>query len=220
MEAAREPSEGGGGRRIGLFGGSFDPVHEGHLHVARAAAERFHLDRVVFVPAAQSPFKPEQRPAAGEHRLAMLRLATRGEPAWTVSGLELERAGPSWTIDTVRALPKAIGEREDCALYLVLGSDNLPGLPKWKESRALLERVQPIVIFREGDPDAQLEPLRAAHGEALAKKVEAGYLRLPPVEVSSTAIRAALARGERAVAGVPRSVLAYIRAHGLYGARA
>lgn len=206
-------------RRIGLFGGSFDPVHAGHLHVARAAAARFGLDRVVFVPAARSPFKPDQRPAAGEHRLAMLALALAGEPAWCACSIELERGGRSWTIDTVRELPKAIGEREDCALYLVLGSDNLPALPQWKESRALLERVQPIVIFREGDPEAQLEPLRAAHGAEIARKVEQGYLRLPPVAVSSTAIRAALARGEREVAGVPRSVLDYIRAHGLYGAR-
>ncbi|MBK7877924.1 MAG: nicotinate (nicotinamide) nucleotide adenylyltransferase [Planctomycetes bacterium] len=206
-------------RRIGLFGGSFDPVHEGHLHVARAAAQRFGLDRVVFVPAAQSPFKPDQRPAAGEHRLAMLALALAGEPAWSASSIELDRGGRSWTIDTVRALPKAIGEREDCALYLVLGSDNLPALPMWRESRALLERVQPIVIFRDGDPAAQLEPLRAAQGDELAKKVEAGYLRLPPVRVSSTAIRAALARGERDVAGVPKAVLDYICAHGLYGAR-
>lgn len=220
MEGSPEPRSLSSARRIGLFGGSFDPVHEGHLHVARAAAQRFGLDRVVFMPAAQSPFKSDQRPAAGEHRLAMLALALAGEPAWSASSIELDRGGRSWTIDTVRALPKAIGEREDCALYLVLGSDNLPGLPQWKESRALLERVQPIVIFRDGDPAAQLEPLRAAQGDELAKKVEAGYLRLPPVLVSSTAIRAALARGERDVAGVPPSVLAYIRAHGLYGARA
>ncbi len=147
-------------------------------------------------------------------------LALAGEPAWSASSIELDRGGRSWTIDTVRALPKAIGEREDCALHLVLGSDNLPALPQWKESRALLERVQPIVIFRDGDPAAQLEPVRAALGDALARKVEAGYLRLPPVRVSSTAIRAALARGEHDVAGVPPSVLAYIREHGLYGARA
>ncbi|MBI5362195.1 MAG: nicotinate (nicotinamide) nucleotide adenylyltransferase [Planctomycetes bacterium] len=217
MEAEPRP---GSPRRIGLFGGSFDPVHAGHLHVARAAGERFGLDRIVFVPAAQSPFKPDQRPAAGEHRLAMLRLALAGEPEWSASAIELDRGGPSWTIDTVRALPKAIGEREDCALYLVLGSDNLPALPQWKESRALLERVQPIVIFRDGDASAQLEPLRAMLGDALAKKVEAGYLRLPPVAVSSTEVRAALARGEREVAGVPSSVLDYIRAHRLYGARA
>lgn len=220
MEDRTERGNGARPRRIGLFGGSFDPVHAGHLHVARAATERFRLDRLVFVPAARSPFKPDQRPAPGEHRLAMLALATAGEPAWSVSPVELERAGPSWTVDTVRALPKAIGEAEDCALFLVLGSDNLPALPQWKESRALLERVQPIVIFRDGEPEAQLAPLRAAHGAELARKVERGYLRLAPVAVSSTEIRAQLARGEEDVAGVPRAVLEYIRAHGLYGARA
>jgi nicotinate-nucleotide adenylyltransferase len=212
-DAARRP-------RIGLFGGSFDPVHAGHLHVARAAQERFGLDRVVFVPAARSPFKPGRQPAPGEHRRAMLRLALEGEPSWSESGLELERGGTSWTIDTVRSLPQALGVPEDSEIFLLIGSDNLPALPEWRESRALLERVQPVVIFRDGVRDAQIEPVRRAHGDALAKKVEQGYLELPPVAVSSTEIRERLERGERDVEGVPPAVLEYIRAHGLYGARA
>lgn len=209
-------------RRVGLFGGSFDPVHAGHLHVARAAQERFGLDRVVFVPAARSPFKPERAPASGEHRLAMLRRAIAGEPTWSASDVELARGGLSWTIDTVRALPAAIGEADDVAIYLLVGSDNVPGIGDWKDARALLERVQPVVIFREGElaDAARIDALRAKHGDAIARKVEAGSLRLPPVEASSTAIRAALARGERDVKGLPRAVMEYVREHGLYGTRA
>src|SRR5215468_8846275 len=97
-------------RRLGLFGGSFDPPHEGHLHVARAARGRFGLDRVVFVPAAEPPHKPGRELAPGADRMAMLRLLLEGEPRCETCGLELVRGGRSFTIDTVRALPSALGE--------------------------------------------------------------------------------------------------------------
>ncbi len=213
MRATRRP------RHIGLFGGSFDPVHDGHLHVARVARARFGLDRIVFMPAEQPPHKPGRRLEPGAHRLAMLHLAIDGEPGWSVSDLELRRGGLSYTIDTVRALPRELGEPEDAVIHLLIGSDNLSGLSHWREARALLERVQPIVIHRGGDPAHELALLRAEHGAELARKVEAGYLELAPVEVSSTQLRDAFARGAQEIEGVPAPVLAYIRAHGLYGAR-
>lgn len=204
-------------RRIGLFGGSFDPVHLGHLHVAAAAERAFALDRVVFVPAAQPPHKPGRQLAPGEHRVRMLALALAGRPNWSVSELELARGGTSWTIDTVRALPREIGEAEDVAIYLLIGDDNLPGLPQWREARALVERVQPVVVRRDGDAQALLEPARRALGDELARKLERGYLALDPVRVSSTELRAELPGLAADARGLPPDVLAYIRAHGLYG---
>jgi nicotinate-nucleotide adenylyltransferase len=214
---------GSGPRRIGLFGGSFDPVHAGHLHAARAALRAFHLDRVAFVPARLSPHKPGRVLASGEDRMQMLALATAGEPRFVVLGLELEREGPSYTIDTVRALPAALGEAEDVPIYLILGSDNLVGLESWREAAALIGRVQPVVVHRSEDLGGALQQIERRLGPAVAERIRSGYLKLPPVPASSTAIRARLSSS---VDPVPRAeevelapaVHDYIRAHGLYGA--
>ncbi len=207
-------------RRVGLFGGSFDPPHAGHLHVARAARGRFGLDRVVFVPAAEPPHKPGRRLASGADRLAMLRLLVAGEPSCEVSDLELVRGGRSFTIDTVRALPAALGEPPDCEIYLLLGSDNLAGLQQWREARALLERVQPVVVRRAGALGDEIAALAGALPEELLRKLERGALDLPPVDVSSTELRDGLPGTDVDVRLVTPAVLGYIRAHDLYGARA
>jgi nicotinate-nucleotide adenylyltransferase len=204
-------------RRIGLFGGSFDPPHAGHLHVARAARERFRLDRLVFVPAAEPPHKPGRQLAPGADRLAMLQLLLEGEPRCEVSDLELARGGRSFTIDTVRALPAALREPEDCEIYLLLGSDNLELLPRWREARALLERVQPVVVRRGGELALELAPIAAELGPELGRKLERGALDLPPVPISSTQVRETLAGTDVELALLPPAVLAYIRARGLYG---
>jgi len=210
--------------RLGLFGGSFDPVHVGHLHAARAAKEAFGLSRIIFVPARQSPFKPGRELAPGGDRMEMLRLAIRGIPGFEVNDLELRRTGPSFTIDTVRALPAALGLPEDVSIHLILGSDVLDGLAGWREARALLERVQPVVVHRQGasgDKDEEhLEEIQRQLGPALASKVRAGYLRLPPVPASATDVRARLPGLAAEVPDLPPEVLAYIRGRGLYGARA
>lgn len=213
--------------RIGLFGGSFDPVHSGHLHVARAALERFDLDRVVFVPARQSPHKLSRQLAPGEHRLAMLRLATASEPRFEVSDMELARPGPSFTVDTWRAFRAAVGADASAEIYLVLGSDNLSGLATWREARALLEGTQPIVIHRrrsnagERGEDADRERVFAEIerdlGPVIVAKLRRGYVSLPPVDVSSTELRSRSPEALRTAHEIPAAVLAYIREHGLYG---
>jgi nicotinate-nucleotide adenylyltransferase len=207
-------------QRIGLFGGSFDPVHSGHLHAARAALDAFDLDRVVFVPAARAPHKPGLPHTSDEHRLAMLRLAIAAEPRFSVSDLELRRGGTSYTIDTVRALPAELGLAEGDEIFLVLGSDNLRGLSSWRDVRELLELARPIVVQREGDPDRLLDDLRRNLGEAACAKLDAGYLRRPPVPVSSTELREHM-RGSRTPLEheIPAAVQAYIQRHRLYGAR-
>ncbi len=213
-------------RRIGLFGGSFDPVHAGHLHAARAALRAHGLDRVVFVPAAEPPHKLGTRLADGRHRLAMLELATAGEPAFEASSLELDRGGRSYTIDTVRALPAAIGEPEDCEIYLILGTDNLAGLATWRDAAALIDRVQPVVIHREDEScgsqgeESALASMAQHLGPERADKVRRGRVVLPPVRVSATRLRGELARGASFGGELDPAVQQYIERHGLYRADA
>lgn len=207
-----------GVRRAGLFGGSFDPVHAGHLHVARAAQAHADLERVVFVPAARPPHKPGRVLASGADRLAMLELALAGEPSWSASGIELERAGPSYTFDTVLALPRRLGLEPGCRLYLLLGSDNLPGLAMWHAAERLLGLVQPLVVHRGEDLGPALRELRRRLAPELCERIAAGLVEVPPLPVSASELRAALVRSEDPGPLLPPGVLEYIRAHGIYAA--
>lgn len=204
--------------RAALYGGSFDPVHIGHLETARRAERVFALDRVLWVPAARPPHKPDRELANGPFRLAMLYLATAERPTWDVSEEELAREGPSYTFDTVRVAPRLFGARaEDLDLHLILGSDNLPGLPRWHQVEALLDAVQPIVAWRDGDPDAHLAALAGHVAPRHLAKLARGFLRLPPIEVSSSELRARLARGEDCAGWIPDLALDFIHQHGAYG---
>jgi len=215
-------------RRVGLYGGSFDPVHVGHMHVARSARQHAALDELLFVPARRPPHKPGRRLASGEHRMAMLELALEGLGFGLVTDLELRRSGPSYTIDTVRALsgeapgaaPGLVEQLAGARLVLILGSDNLAGLPEWREVEELLTRVDPIVIARGERHEEWLAGLRGRLPEALIERLAAGFLDLPPVPISSTALRAALARGEDPGDELPRGVLEYARRHGVYAPQA
>lgn len=202
----------GARRRIGVFGGSFDPPHAGHLHAARVARDAFDLDEVRFVPAARPPHKPGRRLVAGPHRVALLELLVEGEPAFRVDDRELGRPGPSFTVDTLREIVAETGAE----LYLILGTDNLPGLPEWREVAALLELAQPVIVHREGDPEALLGPARERLAPELVERLRAGLLELPPVEASSTEVRRALSGGDEAGEEVPERLRDYLRAHGLY----
>jgi nicotinate-nucleotide adenylyltransferase len=214
-------------RRIGMLGGSFDPVHRGHLHAARAALAAKSLDRVVFVPAAEPPHKVGLRLASGADRLAMLALAIRDEPCFSACDIELQRGGRSYTIDTVRALRAYVNEPANAALYLILGSDNVPGLATWHYARALIDLVHPVVVQRDTphsivEEGRMLTAIARELGDEAALKLRAGWLRLAPVPVSSTNLRIQLpALGPAVVAnGLDPAVLEYIRAHGLYGTSA
>jgi nicotinate-nucleotide adenylyltransferase len=203
-------------RRLGLFGGSFDPIHTGHLHAARAARDSHALDRVVFVPAARPPHKSRRELESGVHRTEMIRRAIAGEPRFELSTLELERAGPSYTIDTVRALRRALGEPDDAEIYLVLGSDNLAGLASWRSVRDIVAETQPIVVLREGGPSVDWTELERVLGPELAARLRSGVLPTPPAPGCSTDLRASLSRGELESAEIPAPVREYVRAHGLY----
>ena len=205
--------------RVGVLGGSFDPVHAGHLFVARAALAARDLDRVVFVPAREPPHKPDVRLASGAHRLEMLRLALADEPRFEVSALELERPGPSYTVDTLRALPAELELAPDARLVLVIGGDNLPDFPRWRGFDELLRLAEPLVVVRAGDERATLDALRGRVDDGVLATLERALVAVEPHPASATALRAALARGEDPGPDLPPDVADYARAHGVYAGR-
>jgi nicotinate-nucleotide adenylyltransferase len=167
--------------RIGLFGGSFDPVTIGHVLVAQAAREEARLDRLVFVPAAQSPLKPEQSPAPAAERVRLLRLALAGLPQFEIDEQEIRRGGVSYTVDTVSDYRRRFPAAE---LFYLIGADHVPLLPKWRSADELAVAVQFLVIPRPGEAAAPLPgPFR---GQTLR-----GF----PFAVSSSQVRARVKAG-------------------------
>jgi nicotinate-nucleotide adenylyltransferase len=187
--------------RRALFGGSFDPVHLGHLLVAERLRDLERLESVVFVPAWRSPHK-RGTAAAGRDRLAMLRLAVRGNSGFQASDVELQRSGPSYTIDTVRAWAVRWQEKP----VLLLGGDALLDLHRWHEADALLHEARIVVYARPGFESAES---RAAE---LGVRYHAGVLS----SLSSRTIRQLARRGHSLRYQVPETVRRYIAVHGLY----
>ncbi|HTA28935.1 MAG TPA: nicotinate (nicotinamide) nucleotide adenylyltransferase [Candidatus Cybelea sp.] len=167
--------------KIGLFGGSFDPVHLGHLLVGRAAREEAGLARLFFIPAAQSPFKPEAKPAPAPERLRWLRLALAGDTTAEVDDQEIRRGGLSYTIDTVRTYARDYAGSE---LFYLIGADQTAQLRLWREAGELARLVQFLVIPRPGEAAAEL-----------AAPFRGRVLRGVPLGVSSSEIRARLKAG-------------------------
>ena len=188
-------------RRWALFGGSFDPVHNGHLALAELLCELEGLDRVLFVPARRSPHKSSTA-ATPRHRLAMLRLAVRGNPRLRVSDLELGRRSPSYTIDTVRTLAARWQQRPT----LLLGGDALLDLPTWRESAALLREARIVVFARPGAESAR----------SRAGALGVPYHDVALVPTSSSMLRALVRRGLPIRYQVPEPVRRYIERHRLY----
>jgi nicotinate-nucleotide adenylyltransferase len=187
--------------RLGLFGGSFDPVHTGHLLMARDAVEELSLDRLLLVPAAVNPHRLDAGPrVAGADRLAMLRAATADEPRLEVDALELERSGPSYSIDTVETLQARWPGAE---IFLLLGEDNLPKLPEWHRYADLCHKVRFVCFGRrfEGALPPDLPPMHR-----LARRVD----------ISSTEIRTRIAKRLPIRYLVPDAVYRFIVEHGLY----
>ncbi|MCZ6598362.1 MAG: nicotinate (nicotinamide) nucleotide adenylyltransferase [Planctomycetota bacterium] len=198
-------------RRLGLLGGSFDPPHAGHTHAARAAAAAFELDHVVFVPAARPPHKLDRVMTAAEHRLAMLELFVAGEPGWSIWSGELSRDGPSYSVDTARAVAVELPGVE---LFWILGSDNLAGLPTWHRAEELVRLARPIVILRRGDPP-RLEATGAL-SEVARARIAAGLVEVDPIAESSSAVREHLAAGRDPGPGLPGPVREYAARKGIY----
>lgn len=201
-------------QRIGLYGGSFDPIHFGHLISARCIAEQIGLDRVILIPSARPPHKQGQAITDPKHRLAMTRLAVEGDPLFEVSEVELHRAGPSYTFDTVQQFQSVLGASAD--LFWIIGADSLPELPSWYRIGDLVQRVSIITARRPGFPSPDIAPLAAVVGEAYAQRLLTQCCVTPEIDISSTAIRsrAVLERPIRYL--VPEGVASYILNEGLY----
>ncbi len=194
-----------GAVRRGIFGGSFDPVHLGHLTVAAAAADRLSLDRVHFVPARQQPFKTGTHAASAADRAAMLEAALAGDagdPRFVLDRREIEREGVSYTVDTLRAMS---AEFPDDQLFLLVGADAARELPAWRDADTVARLTRVIGLTRPGET-LPTHPLLA---ETLA---------VPAVEVSGTEIRRRVRCGESLRGLAPPAVAQYIAAHGLYRA--
>jgi nicotinate-nucleotide adenylyltransferase len=199
---------------LGVFGGTFDPIHVAHLAVAQEAAEALGLETILFVPAGQPPHKPGLEITAADHRLAMVRLAVGGNDRFAVDRREIERDGPSYTVDTLedlRASRLADGASPD--LTLVLSAEAFLGLMTWREPRRVIELARVVVAPRDGYPDAGPGYL-AEHLPDLADR--AIFLDGPRLRLSASELRARAAAGRSLRYLVPDAVAAYIGDHALY----
>jgi len=195
-------------RRVGLLGGTFDPVHFGHLRLAEEAREAAQLDQVLFIPAARSPFKPDRSLTEAHHRYVMLQLAIGTNLAFDVSDIELRRCGISYTIDTVRQLSE---QMPDAQLFLIMGLDSLAEFPRWRESGQIVRLCSLLVGAR---PGYEANPILAQLPEAIRAAV-----RLIPsvsLDISATQLRTFAREGRTLRYLTPDDVIEYIRNHQLY----
>jgi len=195
----------------GILGGTFDPVHRAHVELAECAQEQLALDSVMWIPAGDPWRKKGRTIAPAEDRLAMLRLVVEDEPTWFVSTVELERKGPTYSVDTLEELRE---QHKDDKFILVLGQDALEDLPNWHEPERLIQLTELAVAVRsdKGQTNAELEALL----RGLSKRVT--WLDMPQLPFSATQVRTLASKGASLVECVPAAVEAYIREHHLYGA--
>ncbi len=199
---------------VGIFGGTFDPIHVAHLAVAEEAAESMGLERVLFIPAGEPPHKPARTITPAVHRLAMVELAIAGNDRFAVDRSELDRDGPSYTVDTLealRALRLAAGASAD--LVLIVSAEAFLGLMAWREPRRIVELANLVVAPRDGYPEAGPDFL-AEHMPDLAGR--ATFLNSPRLRLSGSELRRRAAAGRSLRYLVPDAVAAYIGDHALY----
>ena len=209
---------------IGVFGGTFDPIHFGHLRLAEDMADALGLERVLFIPAGQPPHRGTPRTAAG-HRLEMVRRAVAGNPRFVADAREVQRPQPSYTVDTLTALRAEQGHER--TFWLLLGADAFLDLPGWHEWRRLFELANIAVAERPGaqlmQSGAIMEPLKSeisqrqpAEGPTTGPAGSVLLRTTPQLDISATAIRSILARRGSARYLLPDAVLDYIHEHHLY----
>ena len=185
---------------VGIFGGSFDPIHHGHLIVARVAAETLGLRELRFVPAREQPFKVGRHGAPAPHRAAMVERAIAGAPGFSVDTVEVDRAGASYTVDTLRAMR----EREpDVPLVLLIGADAAADFPQWREADTVATLARIVVFHRPGTTAPSLPQAWRT-------------IDVPAIEISATEVRRRVRAGRSIRYWVPDAVAEYVAAHGLY----
>jgi nicotinate-nucleotide adenylyltransferase len=197
--------------RLGVFGGTFDPVHIGHLVAAEGARTSIGLDRIMFIPAGRPWFKADRELTAGHHRLNMARAATAADPHFEVSDMELARSGLTYTADTLAQLKSSLGGTVD--LFLIVGLDALGEVDRWHEPRRVLDLATVVGVTRPGAEELSRQPLESLRPGAADSVM---VVSVPPVGISSTDIRRMVRRGISIKYLVPEVVETYIQTHRLY----
>lgn len=200
--------------RIGILGGTFNPVHIGHLIIAEEVYYRHGLSRVIFIPAGIPPHKGAENLTEAHHRYEMVKLATKDNDHFEVSDEEVSREGKSFTIDTVDANPERYGKDSD--LHLIVGMDTVNELPTWKDIKRLSTLCRIVVVNRPGNTLANLDQLIPVMGKEKVEEIKRIHVEIPPIGISSTDIRNRLKKGLHTRYIVPPEVRQYIEKHGLY----
>jgi nicotinate-nucleotide adenylyltransferase len=196
--------------RQGLLGGTFDPIHNGHLEIAEVVRARLKLDEVVFMPAGSPRFK-ENNPTPAAHRTEMVRRAISGRPYFRLSTLEIERVGPTYTVDTITELGAQLTSRD--RIYFILGWDSLIEFPRWREPNRIIEHCFLVAVPRSGVPRPDLDVLEILV-PGMAERVI--VLDTPVVDISASSVRRQVGQGEPIDQLVPGAVADYIKEQGLY----
>ncbi len=196
---------------VGILGGTFDPVHSGHLILAEVAREQLNLNEVLFIPAGQPWLKVERTITPAEHRLRMLRLALDDTPYFRTSEMEIKRSGPTYTIDTIKALKERLSAEDE--LFFILGQDNLMQLPQWQDAPELIKLCYLVAAPR---PGVKKPDLKALEAEIPGIRQRVMLMKEPLVNISATDIRARVTRGLSVRHLVPEPVNRYIKEHRLY----
>ena len=194
---------------VGILGGTFDPIHVGHLIIAEAARDQLELDRIEFLPANDPPHKPDDTVSSAQRRAAMIEAAIANAVHFSLNGMELERSGPSYTVDTLELLTGTRPRDEFC---FIIGGDSLRDLPSWRSPRKILSLATLAVIDRPGaryDLDALEQAL-----PGLRDRVR--FVSAPLIDISATSLRSNIAAGKSVRFQTPDTVIAFISAHGLY----
>ena len=197
-------------KRIGIFGGSFNPIHIGHLVIAEAAWQEFQLSQVIFIPSGDTPNKDMHH--IDKHlRYTMVEKAIEGNPHFHISPIERDRQGPSYTVDTIRLLQKQYGDAYE--FYFICGTDAVADLPTWKYNKELLESCHFICASRPGNEE-KIEQSIDYFGTLGQKKIH--FLRTPELAISSTILRNRIGKNKSVRYFIPEAVIQYIQEHHLY----
>ena len=198
--------------KLGILGGSFNPIHYGHLLMAEWCREAAQLDQVWFMPVATAPHKRAVA-APGEVRAALIEAAIADNPAFQASRLELDRGGLSYTVDTLRALAR---QRPEAECFLLLGADMLADLPNWREPEEICRLASILAVRRSDAPEPDFEPLRTLVAGDRLEHLRQQQVAMPLVDLSSTEIRRRVAAGQSLRYQTPPAVIELIARHGLY----
>ncbi len=199
--------------RLGILGGSFDPVHYGHLLLAESAREQCQLDQVWLLPTAVPPHKQDRQLTPAEHRLAMLELAVAGEPALSICRYEVDRGGVNYTFETLGMIKS---QQPDSELFFLLGADMLHDLPNWREPSRICQLAILVVVARPGVGQPDYSLLSAITTPERIELMRRHQIVMPQIGISSSDLRRRVAERRSIRFQTPRAVEEYIRAHGLY----